>query len=212
MSILLIPFSFDFVDGLCVAVVLGFLCEAGEKLAIVGNACRRKRSRKRVAVSVGEGDGSEEHLGLSLDVERGARRAISNNTSNAVSNTDNSTAEGLQDIHDALSRPRAGRIIFSAPTSPVGGRARAITDDAVLSTSHALLHVHGRPVLRDIHTENTVGFSPRRPKPSFERKYLDVAMPEKQPGSQLAGPVAVHWGLALVAVIQLVLSAINDYT
>ncbi|CAM9446615.1 unnamed protein product, partial [Ectocarpus sp. 12 AP-2014] len=130
MSILLIPFSFDFVDGLCVAVVLGFLCEAGDKLATLGNACRRKRSRKKVTVSAGEGDGSEEHLGLSHDVEGGARRATSNNTSNAVNNTDNSTVEGLQDIHDALSRPRTtSRNVFSAPTSPVGGRPRAITDD-----------------------------------------------------------------------------------
>lgn len=56
MSILLIPSSFQFVDALCITIVLGYLCQTTDTVAAWLGARRRRRGRggnsKRVVVSI----------------------------------------------------------------------------------------------------------------------------------------------------------------
>ncbi len=51
---MLIPFSFDFVDSLCIAAVLGFLCEAGDTLI-----ARRDQSHRRHSSTIAVSDERE---------------------------------------------------------------------------------------------------------------------------------------------------------
>jgi len=68
VSILLIPFSFDFVDSLCIATVLGFVCEVGDTILL--------RQSRHVKIAVFDQRGTaeeEEEAKLAEQAEQGAQ-------------------------------------------------------------------------------------------------------------------------------------------
>lgn len=228
MLVLLIPFSFDFVDALCIAAVLGFLCENVDTLVSLGSAGRS--ASNKVAVSVPEGEG-ETQSGASLDYEDGLPTTTVTG-SPVVTNWESNSKKTLRSkLPPLVGRdacimrlpPLVGRDpcimrISSAPTSPISDRGQG----ASRGPRHKydiLRHVHGRGVL-----ENTQPQQQQKPGPLMRLTSWSSApkYPSTAPGASsrdkveaaaaLPGANRVHWALALVAMLELVLSGINDQT
>lgn len=85
VSILLIPFSFDFVDALCVATVLGFVCTVSNKIVLRGLF---NKSSKVAVISLGQ------------DV---ALESSQDNNTRRVSSVSPSRTKGLSTIDDGSS-------------------------------------------------------------------------------------------------------------
>ena len=92
VSILLIPFSFDFVDALCVATVLGFVCTVSNKIVLRGLF---NKSSKVAVISLGQ------------DV---ALESSQDNNTRRVSSVSPSRTKGLSTIDDGSS------IVRTSPT------------------------------------------------------------------------------------------------
>lgn len=195
ISILLIPFSFDFVDALCIATVLGFVCEFGDKLGCMWSA--RRGSGIKVVVTAAAAGKEESHLAPDPDSEAGVGTTTTGDTSTGV-------VDQVIGTLDALLRPKfipSCRShtdilqIASAPTSP--------------------RWEHVSPAKGKTPPRNVV-LSPIEKKSSTPRRDISSKpVPPSSPGSPrdvLADPVVVHWGLALVAAVQLVLSVFKDQT
>lgn len=160
ISILLIPFSFDFVDSLCIAAVLGFLCRTGDALVSLRHQSRRRLS-STVAVS-DERDTAQELLGDGSLLAMGEATAAAN----------------------ARAEP-----FLTSPARP--------------SFSRALLYLHsvnssGR---QQTGTQRSGGTMSRRC--SASRSAVEESAPPGSGGG-------MHWGIALAAAFELVLSAISD--
>lgn len=192
MSILLIPFSFDFVDALCIATVLGFLCEFGDKLGCLWSAGRGGGNKVAVAVTAGN---DETYVTLRPDSETGAATTAAGDT--LMSATDREAGgQGAPRLKYMTSAKGHQAIlgIASAPTSPRGERV-------------PLSQGNGLPrnfVLPPIVTKE----KSKSPRGASSSK-LTSSSPRSPRGAS-PGPLVVHWGLALVAAAQLVLSVIKD--
>lgn len=191
VSILLIPFSSDFVDSLCIAAVLGFLCEVGNKLISVQG---RRDSNSRVAVSAGER--TEIQLECDLDelavAQIGPSKEVdtANPCSSSTHETDRARAplkHTTQTSPDLLERRRT-----SVNGKELRALHRALPSRASFRQSLLLASMSSR---------NTSLSAPA----GSRRNSHDQAT-----AAPLAGPVVLHWGIALVAMTELVLSAIHN--
>lgn len=188
MSILLIPFSFDFVDALSIATVLGFLCESVNKLGRVWSAPRG--SRNKVAISAAP----MENQSGNPDAEAGKTSSIEN-------------VPTLTKTPSTSNHERPSGIFRSKPPSE---DQSAFSGTKTSSTAQPPIGL-----LRRIESA-----SPRNNLlPPLEEKYLarqDTFSPRGKGTAETASakpsaPAAVHWGLALVAVSELLLSVIQDH-
>ncbi|CAM9349910.1 unnamed protein product [Ectocarpus sp. 8 AP-2014] len=198
MSILLIPFSFDFVDAVCIATVLGFLCEAGDKAVVrlgtrVGGnkvaVLAADEGKPETDCEVGETTGKTVPYGLD------ASRKTSVSAAATVPPTRRHTTGPL----------------YLTPTSTLRGHGdgRDVSDSNLprsARTSSNLLQ------------KMSFLYSSR----SFPKLTLMKSGAALHPGSDLGEETvtpsahdddtgSVHWGLALVGVMQLLMSAVDDY-
>eukprot|EP00752_Nemacystus_decipiens_P005826 g5266.t1 len=195
ISILLIPFSFDFVNALCIATVLGFLCEVGDKLGRVWSAQTAKVNKVAVSDDAGK---DELPVASGADVEALATTATAADTGRGAADLEGSTKDTLlrskfipsfRSLHDISQ-------VASAPTSPRGelvplGKGRTLPRNVKLP-----------PIKRRERTTTEREGTASMYTSSSPRGPVDAA--------SSGGPVMVHWGLALVAAMQLVLSVIRD--
>lgn len=192
ISILLIPFSFDFVDALCIATVLGFLCEFGDKL---GRRWSARRGNGGTVAVAAMGDMEENHT-VSGPVT--ITTAAGETSTTAAANREFGTTDALLRPKFLPSLRSEAEVlqIASAPASPRGERV-PLTKGKTLQRNIVL------PPLQ-IKKESTAPRSDSSPR--------NVRVSPKRPTDVPAGPVSIHWGLALVAAAQLVLSVIRDQT
>lgn len=184
-SILLIPFSFDFVDSLCLAAVLGFLCEVGNKL-IARQEHRYRSNSSRVAVYTGE---------------RGDRLRLNNEVAAVQTGPEeDDTPKQASSLRDHFS---SKSYLLSRSESRGLERRRASTMAAEFETAPCQAHAP-RPsffsqsvLLSSMSSRNSL----REPRPN-----PPIDLPTAAPH---AGPDPLHWDIALAAMAELVLSAIN---
>lgn len=199
ISILLIPFSFDFVDALCIATVLGFLSEVGEMLVLRQGL--RDRSNK-VAV--------EENYEMKADYEE-TGSSLGPVAIQPCSSGERTTQQDSRSIHHA---GRRSSCFGPTPASPFWNGRQVGTDTT-------------EPIVRASNQAHSSHCSLRKKKSGLLRTTLGSAMSSH---SLLAGSgatrrqsfglvmgttpvtpeVPVHWGLALVAAVELVLSAVSN--
>lgn len=230
MSILLIPFSFDFVDALCIAAVIGFLCETVDMLVLRWGDRRGARNNK-VAISAPErGEREKKQSDAILECEGGEHTRLTGTRSIGVvadrGSSDKQARSGSIDkqaqsqTSDLLVTNNDLRMVrtHSAPFSPtLGGRPSSPKD--LLQKYGTPRHGHGRITLSKIQPAR----SPKRL--SLIKQPQSWPLKHKHPSTAsggenvrdkadaaLAGRVAMHWILALVATLELVLSAISDRT
>ena len=227
MSILLIPLSFDFVNALCIATVLGFLCEVVDKLERLWSA--RRSNANKVAVTavtaVSDATGKDEiPLASGPDAEAGE----------ATSRAGDTSTPGVADVlgaatTDALLRPKflsnskshsAVLQIASAPVSPTGERAEPLpkgsNNNSRSPRNVVLPPIETTKTKKQHEREETMTHRGGRGTPSSS-KYVSLSSPPppRSPRDQASAPVGprvVHWGLALVAATQLVLSVVRAQT
>lgn len=195
ISVLLIPFSFDFVDALCIAAVLGFISGKGDRLINEVNFRQLfcfGGGNNKVAIS------AETEL-TTLDCESGSISAISDPFKRTFTK-------------DPLGRRHTMMHIHSAPQTPVRVERQAGAAAARGSKENIFNKMYGaRRILKNLPF----------PGGSFTRSRLSSTVSESfadQPSANnmakdrnLGGnPTTLHWGLALAAVMQLVLNAASD--
>lgn len=207
MSLMLIPFSFDFATVVCIAVTLGYLCETLEKafsrlgtdgdgMGGRGDAVRTGESRSqpdretRVATAW-PGPGPEERrssLNLSINASGSHTAAPPVSPSSAVAAT----------AMLASPLPNQPRPSTGLPNSENTNPGASNFSQRSLRSGHQSNRSHGRsePVRRM----------------SSCRSGRAVSPPSVQPESATSLPRApsVHWSLAAVAALVLVLSRILD--
>lgn len=204
MSILLIPFSFDFVDALCIATVLGFLCESSHKLGRLWNARRGPggRGSKVAATEATEKDEVGNNLATGRDVQAGIITASDTEVLPGVAERGGLATDTTLFRSDTLFRPKL--LPSSASHTEIPGIAPAPTSPR---GEHDLAHGKTMPknaMLPPIEKKRKIKMPRGAPSATYAR--LSPGSPAK------AGPVAVHWGLALAAAAQLMLSVIRDQT
>ncbi|CAM9779260.1 unnamed protein product, partial [Pylaiella littoralis] len=193
MSILLVPFSFDFVDALCIAAVLGFLCEAAGKLKVLPWSAWRG-TRNKVAISAPEGGECKTHSGATLDYRHkdGEPKSSTGTRSTTVTHHENNNKKVLRQMATPFVRK---------DSCQNNGPARHGHEHAVLSTMQPLNPNKPSPV-----TPIPAWSSKHKhPLTAPEENVMDAA--EAAPAAPSADSAAVHWALALVATLDLVLSA-----
>ncbi|CAN0294982.1 unnamed protein product [Pylaiella littoralis] len=219
MSILLIPFSFDFVDAVCLAAVLGFLCQAVGVLAALlwGAWCG---TRNKVAVSSPEVE-CETQSGATFGYRHvdGELQRSTGTHSTSVDNQESIVKEGA--LRSQLAAPRniSHTVnLNSAPASPTPMR-RQSAPTSPFHKYETLRHGHERAVPSKMQPldPNKLGLFMRLQAWFSTHNHSSTAPAEKSmqtaeaaPAAPPADPVAVHWALALVATLELVLSAISD--
>lgn len=262
VSILLIPFSFNFVDALCVAIVLGFICTVSNKIISRGMLA----ASSKVAVT-----GTEERLSSEMNLHNKTRRVTSRSLSgtnrlipiddgNLITHTSVSKLEsgdistspsipfktpGLKGAfkhvgrHKSLpSMPvscaatslrgkeeagafeaeeegkrqpfslRPGRLSIQAPRQP-RSQAGEMSDDDSTSKSSKVKSIPSKSS-----SKRSLLWRIRRVKVGT-RSRLKSTESVKTIGSHCETPheaesVNVHWKLALVATVELVLKVVND--
>lgn len=206
ISILLIPLSFDFVNALCIATVLGFFCEQIDRLGRLWSAARRGKAINKVAVTGAMGKHETPLASGPPDAEAGAAKATAGDTSTGVADLEAATADGALLLRPKLLLPSCHSQhdmlqITSAPTTPRGERVRLMPRNTVL------------PPIEKKKLERTETPALRRGGPPSSRCVTSSPTGAREASSAgpPVAPVVVHWGLALVATMQLVLSVIRDH-
>lgn len=158
-------------DSLCLAAVLGFFCQVGDKL--IARHGRRDDGNKKTRVAVCPGKRGEMRLDYEVAaVQTGPKE---NDTSKQGSGSRRQVSTKASELETATRNQALGpRVSFGHTTS---------TSSLLLST---------------ISSRNAVRGS---------RRNLPVNLGRTSPH---AGPVFLHWGIALVAMTELVLSAIHN--
>ncbi|CAN0022943.1 unnamed protein product [Ectocarpus sp. 6 AP-2014] len=197
LSILLIPFSFDFVDAVCIALVLGFLCEAGDK-AVVRLGTRV--GGNKVAVLAAE-EGEPE-----TDCEVGETTGKTVPYGLDASRKNSASAATVP-----LTRRHSTGRLYLTPTPPFRGHGDA------RDASGSNLPRSARTSSNLLQKVSSLYSS--RP---FSKLTLIKSGAALHPGSDLGEETvipsahdddtgSVHWGLALVGLVQLLMSAVDDY-
>lgn len=201
----MIPFSFDFVDSLCIATVLGFLCEVGDKLNTRQALIRY--GWNKVAVSAGGGDeqgkGEDDEKATDCDSVSLKKRT------SAIQLSPSEDRTTQRDPRVARHAHRRRTVCTSTPSLPHPEQERAGSDRTV-PVSQASLRTHpSRHILRrgsDM-SRTTLGTA------MSSRSLLPQLRSTRRRSSQPTDPVSppLHWALALVALAELVLSAVNNH-
>ncbi|CAM9353417.1 unnamed protein product [Ectocarpus sp. 12 AP-2014] len=195
MSILLIPFSFDFVDAVCIAAVLGFLCEAGDK-AVVRLGTRA--GGNKVAVLAAD-EGKQE-----TDCE-------------VVETTGKTVPYGLDASRTAsvsaatvppTRRYTTGRVYFT-PTSPLRGHGNA--SDTSGSNRSARTSSNMIQKVSFLYSSRSLSKITLAKSGAALHPGSDVGEETLTPSAHDDDAGSVHWGLALVGLVQLLMSAVDDY-
>eukprot|EP00752_Nemacystus_decipiens_P012202 g10818.t1 len=190
VSILLIPFTFNFVDSLCMAAVLGFLCEVLDKL-IARRGRRYSGSSARVAVYAGDrgemqldsyGAEAEGQYGPEVD-EKPKRSCSSRSLSARTSSLPRSERQGLE-------RRLTSTTALEFEAANEKKRSRSLAPRVSFGK---------RALLSSMSSRN----STRGP---------GLSQPVDSGGATpYTGPIGLHWGVALVAAAEIVLSAIHSH-
>lgn len=205
MSVLLIPVSFDFVNALCIAAVLGFISDKGDEVKNVNfrQLFSSGSSEKKVAVYAGENEHKRDcEVGLSAQ---------------PVPTEDTAVTEGVRAGHRQTDRRYTLMHISSAPETPVRVGRQGREGPIEPSKNNVPLQLYGaRRFLKNISQRTTVSISGSR-RSSGSRWSLasestaTLAAASRETKLKFGGSsTSLHWGLALAAVLQLVLSAISD--
>ncbi|CAM9440375.1 unnamed protein product [Ectocarpus fasciculatus] len=214
MSILLIPFSFDFVDAVCIATVLGFLCEGGDNaVARFGGGTRAGGGggNKVAVLAAADEEGSKPGTDCEVGETTGKTVPYGLDASRKNSVSATTTAPPLP------ARRYSTGNFCSAPTSPSRERGRHASNATGGSSLPRSVPLPSNNFLRRVsllYSNNSL----RR----LERiTTSDGAVLHPRRGELLEGAMtpsvdnddagSVHWGLALVALAQLLMSAIDDH-
>lgn len=193
ISILLIPFSFDFVDALCIAAVLGFTRDKIDELN--GVDFRQfffRGGENKLAVPAAEDE-------QKVDCETGSLSSLSVLTKSMVAN------KGLRPGHGRLVRRHTMMHISSAPQGPVS-MERQVGADAMQPSTNGPLQMYGpHRILKGLSRRSG---SLSLPRPSLNSSGLLV---KPDPSLQVDDhSTSLHWALAVAATLQLVLSAVSN--
>lgn len=207
VAVLLIPFSFEFVDTLCTAAVLGFLCEVGNK-TILRQGRRDRVSSSRVAVFAGVRN--EIELECEAESLKGMGVAV------VPTGLKEDGAPKLGHYSSRCSSQRRDSLDFAPQASPGLVRARASTNGKELREfrhlPQAFLDLE-RTRARTNGIKRRATFHHALPSRSSRQSMLSSISSRdstSEPGVSRAPSVILHWGIALVAMTELVLSAINN--
>lgn len=216
MSILLIPLTFDFVHAICSAAVLGFLCEALDKIVLLRASPRGTHSKVAVSAMEGGERGTQSQANLDYRCEEGNLSRSTKARLTVVTNRESTLdKKALHSQLDATKNDSDVICVNSAPTTPMpkGGE---FAPTGPCQSGDALRHVHGRAVLTKMPSHNPnkpaailriPSWSPTHKCPLPESADRHGGTAEAAP----AGPAGMHWSLALFATLELVLSAISDW-
>lgn len=177
---------------MCLAVVLGFLCQVGDNV-IAHQGRRGDGNGSRVAVYAGErGE-------MRLDNEVAAVRSTSKEE---IFKSKRSPSGSTRDPSS-----RMNCLLQTHPESPGLERGQSLTVASELEISSSASHQVPAP-------RGSFGRSSLHSSMSSSR--ISLREPRRQHSvtwgraTPRAGPTPVHWGIALVAVAELVLSAIHN--
>ncbi|CAM9690672.1 unnamed protein product, partial [Hapterophycus canaliculatus] len=202
MSILLIPFSFEFVDAVCITTMLGFVCQTMD--AIVARVGARRRGNK-VVVSAGGEDR------YTLDYDGGEATAKTLPCDRSIS----TSRKGFRRSSSALTaRRQSPHQIYKEPVSPLpargGGGGQAVPGGTAGEGSSFRPGPCTGPAvgsLRSRFSSSLAGSS--RSVNAFQAPRPPSLRPGE--GARPTGAATVHWCLAFVASCQLALAAIDDF-
>lgn len=166
------------------AAVVGFLCEWGNKLILRHG--RRGVGSTKVAVSAGE----QNEIRLDCEAESSTEEAVQPGPIE-----DDVPQQGSR----STCHPKRGRY-FTLP-SLEQGLASTGGKHPEIGAFRPRVSFRRSTLVSSVSSRNSIS------EPGIDRR-LSVNLPTTTP--LIAGPVFMHWWVALVAMVELVLSAIND--
>lgn len=181
---MLIPFSFDFVDSLCIATVLGFICEIGDMLIL------RQSRHVKVAVWDERGEAEGGHAEQAERVEQGSLNPAAK---------------------PSTQRNRRQSSATSAPPTEHGESLVATDGGAELFQEACAARISFSGLLMSMHSSQMSGrrrSASRRSVGSLQRQ-RSASETAGRTNPRPFGPHGIHWGIALAAILQLALSAIS---